>query len=185
MEFFTYLTAGNKSAVLIGLAVLALVLFYLYHRFASSTDNGTDSSKSVRAPGSAGKVLEYKDEYTDELRRATLLLDGGQTTVEFHGISDVEIDTGFYPEITLEHTTGLTTNLSLGAYDLLISLGEPKTCWFHEASLIRVWAHGKLVYSESLADVELCEGYLTGYKSDGSDVCLAFGSGLTLCVEEI
>lgn len=174
----------SREALIIGGIILIVVILYLYHRNASSAAGRTDFSEPVRASGSVGGITEYKDEYTDELSRATLFLDGGQAEVNFTDISGVEVDETF-PEITLIQTSGKTTHISLGAYDLLVSQGEPVACKAQDAFQIRVWARDKLVYNEPLADAELGEGYVTGYTYDGTDVCLVFGSGLTLCAEQI
>jgi hypothetical protein len=172
----------SRDVLIIGCVILFVILLYLFFPKGASFDDRTDFSEPVQPPGS--QKPKYKDEYTDEITRATLLIEGGRIETTFSAISSVEVDETF-PEVTLKMVSGKVTSLSLGAYDLLVSRGEPSICEVHDVCQIRVWSREKLVYDESLVDVELGEGYLTGYTYDGSDVCLVFGSGVTLCVEEV
>jgi hypothetical protein len=177
MESILY---NQEARIVIGVLVVVLLL-YLYHRNSSSAKDGANSSPSAELGQGSGR----KSEYTDELNRATLHLDGAQAEVNFTDLSTVEVDDEEYPEITLRHATGKTTELSLGAYDLLVSVGKPTACEVSDKYQVRIWAREKLVYNEFLVDVELDVRYFTGYTCDGSDICIVLGSGLTLCVEEV
>lgn len=176
--------AFGRDAFVIGGFIVVVLLLYLYHRNASSAENNTDTSETLRTSGSIGQIQPYKEQYTDELNKATLFLDGKQVEVNFTHIIGVDVDES-YMKITLTYEDGRATRISLGAYDLLVSQGEPVACKIQNISRVRVWAREKTLYDEHLACVEIGEGFLTGYTNNGSDVRLIFGSGLTLCIEEM
>lgn len=181
MENFEF---GRQSYWVVFAVLIFLVFFFTRRRSSSKTDR-TDFSKQIDSVGFRARVPELKDSYTTELRRATLLVDAGKLKVPFDAIDDVELDSEYFPEVTLRRRGAKKTDLSLGALDLLVCSGDPAACEFDEPGRVRVWAGEKLIYDELLADVDTDDRYVNGYTKDGSDTCLVLGPGLTLCIEEI
>ncbi len=181
MENFEF----GRQSYWVAVAVLILLVFFLTGRRSSSKTDRNDFSKQFDSLVSKARVPELKDSCTAELRRATLLVDAGKLKVPFDAIDGVELDSEYFPEVTLRRRGLKKTDLSLGTLDLLVCSGDHVACEFDEPGRVRVWAGEKLVYDELLADIDTDDRYVNGYTKDGSDICLVLGPGLTLCIEEI
>ena len=156
-----------------GVIIVAVILVFFAFRSKSKVADEAGSSKR-------------KSSYGDELTEAQLVSVTTKSPVAgFVHVKSVDVyedDGGI--EIVTAGVKGLVTNIVRLSTDMiLVCTGERMPCLWSYISRVRFFYLGAEVYSDDLCECEIDDQMITGYRQDGSDVCLLFNQNLTGVVE--
>ena len=151
-----------------GVIIVAVILVFFALRSKSTVSNVRKSS------------------YGDELTEAQLVSVTTKSPIAaFVNVESVDVyedDGGI--EIVTGGVKGHITNIVRLSTDMiLVCTGERMPCLWSYISRVRFFYLGAEVYSDDLCECEIDDQMITGYRQDGSDVCLLFNPNLTVVVE--
>jgi len=106
--------------------------------------------------------------------------DKDQPVFIYEGVGQLNLTFGQKTEIgaVVHRESQMTYSCNLGALDYFVCTGEPAARHWKPITQVELWNEEKRVYVERLSDVSMHGQVITGYRRDGTYICLVHGSSL-------